>query len=313
MRDHSNRRKVGAGLLVLALLVTFGVSAAAAAPLSPIKVLVTNDDGVSAPGIDALVEELRTRSDFNLTVIAPAANSSGTGENRTATIQVNDATTASGYAAKAVTGFPGDTTLWGILEEMKANPPDLVVSGINFGQNLSAEVIPLSGTVGAATWAARLGIPAFAVSAGFGSPVNYGQAAKYTADLVEKFRTSGGFRKKMKEKDPSGSNFFRGLVLNINVPTCTTGSVRGARVVAVGRSSNFTSYTLLSGTAVTQVWEAVVTSGTPFTTDCASTVDPVYTDLDGFNNGFATVTPLDAERNAVGRRIKQFKFVEKLF
>lgn len=309
---------------VLVLVATFGASVAAAAPISPLKVLVTNDDGVGAPGIDALVEELRLNPDLEITVIAPAANASGTGENRTAppaTIQVTDATTASGYPAKAVTtsllsnttGYPGDTVLWGVLQEMQADPPDLVLSGINSGQNLSADIIPISGTVGAATWGARLGIPAFAVSAGIPGTPNYAQAAQFTANLVEKFRKSGGFQKKMKEKDPSGDSFFRGLVLNINVPTCPTGSVRGARVVAVGRLSNFTGYTLLSGTAVTEVWEAVAVNGNAFTTNCESTVDSVYTDLEAFNNGFATVTPLNAERNVVGRRIKQFRFAEKLF
>src|SRR5690606_17756374 len=98
-----------------------------------------------------------------------------------------------------------------------------IVSGINNGQNLSAEVIPLSGTVGAASFAARHGIPAIAISAGLGASPNFADAATYTANLVELIRTKPGFRKKMFEKDAP----FRGLILNVNFPTCSTGSVRG--------------------------------------------------------------------------------------
>lgn len=286
--------------------------AAAIAPASAqtLKVLVTNDDGVKAAGIDVLVQALAANPNLDITVIAPANNSSGTGENRTTTaIGVFAGTTASSFPATVVNGFPGDTTLFGILQQMQADPPDLVVSGINNGQNLSAEIIPLSGTVGAATWAARLGIPAFAVSAGLGASPNYAQAAQYTADLVEYFRVKKGFQKKMHEKEPP----FRGIVLNINFPTCTSGSVRGLKVVPVGRATQFTAYTLQGSSGGVDTWKPTIVTGNAFTTDCTSTVEDVGTDLEAFNNGFATVTPLDAERNSTGRKVKDFKFTAKFF
>lgn len=293
-----------AALLALLLLI------AAPAAAQNLKVLITNDDGVSAPGIDALVNELAANPNLDLTVIAPAANSSGTGENRTTTqIGVFAGTTASNFPATVVNGFPGDTTLFGILQAMQADPPDLVVSGINQGQNLSAEVIPLSGTVGAATWAARLGIPAFAFSAGLGASPNYADAATYAGALVERFRVKKGFRKKMLEKDAP----FRGLVLNVNVPTCTAGAVRGVRVVPVGRAQVFTNYTLQSDVGGLQTWKPTIVSGNPFVSDCTSTVEDVGSDLAAFNNGFIAVTPLDAERNSTGRKVRDFKFVAKLF
>jgi len=294
-------------------LVCAGLLAAViAAPASAqtLKVLVTNDDGLSAPGIDVLVNALAANTNLDLTVIAPANNSSGTGENRTTTqIGVVAGTTASGFPALAVNGYPGDTTLFGILQEMQGDPPDLVVSGVNNGQNLSAEIIPLSGTVGAATWAARLGVPAFAVSAGLGASPNYAQAASYTADLVEFFRVKKGFRNKMREKDPP----FRGLVLNINFPTCSAGSVRGVKVVPVGRGQAFTGYALLSSMGGVETWQPTIVAGNPLTADCTSTVEEVGTDLEAFNHGFATVTPLDAERNSTGRKVRDFKFAAKFF
>ena len=300
-------RKIRCAVSVAALVVVAAVTSASAQNL---KVLVTNDDGVSAAGIDVLVNTLAANSNLDITVIAPAVNSSGTGENRTTTtIGVFAGTTASGFPATVVNGFPGDTTLFGILQQMQADPPDLVVSGVNNGQNLSAEIIPLSGTVGAATWAARLGIPAFAVSAGLGASPNYAQAAQYAADLVEYFRIKKGFRKKMHEKDAP----FRGLILNINFPTCTAGSVRGVRVVPVGRGTVFTAYTLQGSSGGVDTWKPTIVSGNPFVSDCTSTLEDVGTDIAAFNAGFATVTPLDPERNSTGRKVKDFKFAAKLF
>ena len=290
----------------------FVLAAGHVASAQVLRVLVTNDDGIAAAGIDALVEALVTNPNLELHIIAPAANSSGTGESRTnppATIQVTAATTLSGRAAKSVAGFPGDTALWGIIQDLAGTPPDLVVSGINFGQNLSAEIIPVSGTVGAATWAARLGIPAIAVSAGLAASPNYAQAAVYAARLVEEFRVRHIFRKKMVERDPP----FRGVVLNVNFPTCATGTVRGVRVVAVGRSSNVTAYTLVSDIAGVQTWLATLQNGNFLATDCTATSGDPLTDLEGFNHGFATVTPLDPERNSTGRRVREFRFLERFF
>ena len=303
------RRLTGRLGLIAVLLALQCMSAHA----QTLKVLVTNDDGIAAPGIDALVVALDANPNIDLTVIAPAANSSGSGENRTTTtIGVFAGTTASGFVGKAVNGFPGDTTTFGLLQEMQANPPDLVVSGINQGQNLSAEIIPVSGTVGAASWAARLGVPAFAVSAGFGpsfGPSDYTDAAQFTADLVEVFRTKKGFRKKMHEKEAP----YRGVVLNINFPTCAVGSVRGVRVVPVARLGVYSGYSLVSDIGGVQTWQPSIVTGNAFTNDCTSTLEEVGSDLEAFNNGFATVTPLDPERNATGRKLKDFKFTEKLF
>jgi 5'/3'-nucleotidase len=298
---------IGRAAAVAAVLC---IAVAGAASAQPLKVLVTNDDGISAAGIDVLVNTLAANPNLDITVIAPAMNSSGTGENRTTTtIGVFAGTTASGYPATVVNGFPGDTTQFGILEQMAGDPPDLVVSGVNNGQNLCAEIIPISGTVGAATWAARLGVPAFAVSAGLGASPNYAQAAQYAADLVEYFRVKKGFRKKMHEKEAP----FRGIVLNINFPTCTAGAVRGLKVVPVGRAQPFTAYTLQGSSGGVDTWKPTIGTGNPGLSDCTSTVEDVGTDLEAFNAGFATVTPLDPERNSTGRKVKDFKFAAKLF
>jgi 5'/3'-nucleotidase len=77
-----------------------------------LRVLVTNDDGVGAAGIDALVEALQTL-ELDITVVAPATEQSGQGGKVTdGPLTVTDTTTASGFPAKAVAGFPADTVIW---------------------------------------------------------------------------------------------------------------------------------------------------------------------------------------------------------
>ena len=304
---HGNRMGIWIELLGLAVVAPTVASAAA----GPMKVLVTNDDGYNAAGIDALVNKLITNTNLDVVVVAPQNNSSGTGENRTAgAIGVYAGTTASNYPVTIVQGFPGDAALFAILEEYASDPPALVVSGINNGQNLGAEIIPVSGTVGAASWAARHGIPAIAISAGFvtvGSP-NYADAADYTAALVEYLRTKKGFYKKMFEKEAP----FRGLVLNVNFPSCTAGAVRGVVLVPVGRITTYTGYTLTGNILGIDQWTPSTSVVSPFTVDCTSTLVDPATDVEAFSNGFATITPLTPERNVTGRKLKQFKKAAEL-
>jgi 5'/3'-nucleotidase len=305
---------------LLLAMVTFSVVplTAGAATQTTLNVMVTNDDGVAADGIDALVEALRANPNLNVTVIAPATNQSGKGDAFTTTSDLTSAavTTKSGFTATAVGGSatggtPADTVLFGFKQGLPA-PPNLVVSGINFGQNI-AEAVPISGTVGAALWAARLGVPAFAFSAGLvtsgtGSP-NFADAAKYAARLVEEFRKKKPFQKKMVEKDPP----HYGMVLNINFPTCASGSVRGVKVVPIGRITNVTGYTLASESGGVQTWTPSVQTGDLLASDCNSTLATPTTDLEGMNNGFATVTPLSADLTVSGLKLKDYTFVEKLW
>ena len=114
---------------------------------NPLEVLVSNDDGFDAAGIDAVVEALRVLPGVHVTVSAPATNQSGAGSKFTnGSVTETDVTTASGYPAWSVAGFPVDAVRYA-LRTRHLNP-DLVVSGSNFGQNIGVAV-PLSGTVGA--------------------------------------------------------------------------------------------------------------------------------------------------------------------
>jgi 5'-nucleotidase len=191
-----------------------------AANVEPLRVLVTNDDGVDAPGIDALVEALRELPDTDITVVAPAKNQSGTGGKTTqgAAPAVTDATTKSGYPAKAVAGFPADTIVWAIDRNGIDFTPDVVLSGVNFGQNLGSTV-DISGTVGAARAAAQRGIPALAVSAGLAEQPAYDIGAREAVAWLTANRAAFGRGK--------------ATVTNLNIPTCPAGTPRKVVVVPV--------------------------------------------------------------------------------
>lgn len=307
VRDNTGMRTPS---LALSLVLLAAATAAAAAPLSPMRVLVTNDDGVGAPGIDALVQQLAANPNLQVTVIAPATNQSGTGDSfNTGPIDVTPSSTAGAFPATAVstpanTGRPADTVLYGILQALP-QPPDLVVSGINSGQNVG-ELVNLSGTVGAALWAARLGVPAIAVSHGFAftTAAQFTESAIYTAGLVERFRLSRGFRAKLTTR--SGARFA--LVLNVNFPVCTSGGTRGVKLVPTGRIAQVTGYTLSGSMGNTQTFTPTVATVNPFVGNCASAVTDPQTDVEGLANGWATITPLNADLT-LSQKIRSFRFL----
>jgi 5'-nucleotidase len=129
------------------------------------QILLTNDDGIRSPGLWAAAEAL-SKLGF-VTVAAPRDQSSGMGRSlpgtsegtiQTETVCVNDKE----WTVHSVSGSPAQAVLHGLLEIMQ-KPPDLVVSGINYGENVGTGVT-ISGTVGAALEAASHGIPALAMS-----------------------------------------------------------------------------------------------------------------------------------------------------
>jgi 5'/3'-nucleotidase SurE len=290
---------------VVALFSAFApLATASAAPLLPLRVLVTNDDGVGAPGIDALVQALSQNPALEITVIAPATNQSGTGDSfNTGPINVFPSSTAGAFPATAVAGFPSDTVFYGVTYAMPV-PPDLVVSGINQGQNVG-DLTELSGTVGAGLTAARFHIPAIAVSTAIGAGIDYTEAASYVAELVERFRTSRSLRTKMSPpKEPTA------LVVNVNFPTCSSGgSTNGVVLVPLGQLTTITGYTPGAGTLVVPT----VQNTNPFVIDCQVPSNGEFAnDLDALKAGYATVTPLGANLGGVTRRLKSFRFLEKI-
>lgn len=158
-------------------------SEAVAGDGEPLRILVTNDDSYEAEGIDALVEGLLTLDAIEVEVVAPLDEQSGQGGRSTVgDLEVTDVELASGYEARAVDGFPADSVRVAVDE--LGIEPDLVVSGINSGQNLGP-LVDVSGTVGAARAAVARDIPALATCQGIGDDFDYDEAVPLIVAWVE--------------------------------------------------------------------------------------------------------------------------------
>ena len=228
-----------------------------------LHILVTNDDGVGAPGIDAVVQALRALPATEVTVVAPATNESGTGSRTTpGALQVARATTASGYAATSVNGYPVDTIIWAVDDHGIPTRPDLVVSGVNNGANLGP-LAGVSGTVGAARAAFGRGIPALAASQG----VDDGLSPDYSAGAAQVVTWVQSHRAAL-VGHTYGSAALSG---NLNVPTCPGGRIRGP--VSAPLATSFGGLNIA-------------------TVDCSSTATSYSDDAHAFVLGYAVIAPL---------------------
>ena len=124
------------------------------------RILLTNDDGVNAPGLELLERIARLFSD-DIWIVAPSEEQSGAGHSLTLTVPVR--LRKLGEQRFCVTGTPTDAVMMGLAWIMKDNPPDLILSGVNRGANLGEDVT-YSGTVSAAMEGALAGIRSIALS-----------------------------------------------------------------------------------------------------------------------------------------------------
>jgi 5'-nucleotidase len=177
------------------------------------KILVSNDDGFLAPGIKMLAKVLAEIADVK--VVAPDRNRSGASNSLTLDNCLRTATHENGFVS--VNGTPTDCVhlaVTGLLQEM----PDMVVSGINEGSNLSDDVL-YSGTVAAATEGRFLGLPAVAVSLAGPKCEHYDTAAEVAKLIVLKL-----------VKDP----LPRDTILNVNIPDLAFADLKGFQVTRLG-------------------------------------------------------------------------------
>lgn len=177
------------------------------------KILISNDDGYLAPGIVALADALRPHAD--ITVVAPDSNRSGASNALTLDRPLSVSRADNGFYF--VNGTPSDCVHIALTALMK-EAPDLVVSGINQGQNMGDDTL-YSGTVAAATEAYLFGIPAIAfsqVDKGWGKLAD---AAKVAAEMVLR-----GF-----------PNLAKPYLLNVNIPNLDYAAIQGVRAARLGK------------------------------------------------------------------------------
>jgi 5'-nucleotidase len=250
--------------LVLGALVWLAPSA----PLAQAgyRILITNDDGVRAPGLLALAQALKAVGDVS--IVAPADNQSGKGHSISITdpVYVDKVSLPGGIEALGVTATPAtsvEIALLAILPER----PNLVVSGINRGYNLGMTAY-VSGTVGAAREGVLHGLPAIAASMDVGDGVaDYTAAAGVAATVAALVKAQG---------------LAPGVFLNVNIPA---GAPKGIRVATQSRlmgEETWVEHTNPRGRKY--YWNSYRDSET----------DVEGTDVWTVAHGFAAVTPLRA-------------------
>ncbi|HSD62263.1 MAG TPA: 5'/3'-nucleotidase SurE, partial [Ignavibacteriaceae bacterium] len=183
------------------------------------KILVTNDDGIEAPGIAALAKSLGEIGE--VTIVAPLKEQSAVGHAITMQLplRVTEYKKNGEFFGYAVSGTPADCVKIGI-RNLIGEPPDLVVSGINHGSNTAINII-YSGTVSAAREAAIMDIPAMAVSVTNHDASDFRFAAKLSRLLAEKL---------------AGKDLPLGTLLNVNVPDIPEEEIAGIKLTRQGKS-----------------------------------------------------------------------------
>ena len=240
-------------------------------------ILVTNDDGVLAPGLLALVLEMRKLG--KVSILAPDRNWSGGGHVKTLdnALRVKEVRLADGTQAFASDGAPSDCVALATLGYFK-EPIDLVVSGINAGANLGHDVT-YSGTVTAAMEAVIAGVPGIAVSLetveGYIGDIDYAPAAQIAGKIVQQVIENG---------------LAHEVLLNVNVPLLSEEKIRGIKITRQGLRVYHS-----------RLDERIDPRGRPYYWiggDAPTGVPERGTDVGALAEGFVSVSPLQLDLTA---------------
>ena len=255
-------------LLALLLCSWVFVPVGAQQPPPPYRILISNDDGVRAPGLAAVAQILQAIG--QVSIVAPSENQSGKGHSIVTTEPIlrEDITLPNGLKAIGLSATPATTVNVAIRNILKPLP-DLVVSGINRGYNLGYTAY-LSGTVGAAREAAMHGVPAIATSLAEENAIrNYGSAAEEVLGVARRVKQYG-----------LPPNTF----LNVNIPVPPAGGYRGYRITtqAMQKTGEERFAEMAHPSGRTVYWNVYKEGGT----------GPEGTDVRAVEEGYVSVTPM---------------------
>ena len=229
------------------------------------RILLSNDDGYFAPGLEALAQAVARHAD--VTVVAPERDRSGASNSLTLDRPLSVRRAPNGFLF--VNGTPTDCVhlaVTGLLDEL----PDMVISGINDGANMGDDTI-YSGTVAAATEGFLLGIPSIAISIASKTAVHLETACDVAVDLVRRHAQA-----------PAGA-----WLLNVNVPDVPRERLKGALVTRLGRRHKAeNTITMKSPRGETVYW--VGAAG-------AAADNGAGTDFHAVDQGHVSVTPLQID------------------
>lgn len=189
------------------------------------RILITNDDGIEAPGLAALRDIAGQLSD-DVWTVAPESNHSGAGHSLSLRDPIR--MRAIDERTYAVSGTPTDCVIMAVRRVLHDNRPDLILSGVNMGQNL-AEDVTYSGTIAAAFEGTLVGIRSIALSqsVGFreGRAPEWQTSRRHAPALIEKLLTI---------------DWPTGVLMNVNFPDRTPDDVEGTRITNQGRRDQTT-------------------------------------------------------------------------
>ena len=184
------------------------------------RILITNDDGIHSPGLTVL-EEIAHKLSKDVWIVAPETDQSGVSHS----LSLNDPLRLRevGPQRFAVKGTPTDCVIMGVRHIVMEKRPDLVLSGVNRGQNVAEDVV-YSGTIAGAMEGTIMGVPSFALSQAYGvetkSNPHWDTALYHAPDLI---------RGVLEEGMP------RDVLVNINFPDCSPHEVQGVSVTSQGK------------------------------------------------------------------------------
>ncbi len=181
------------------------------------RILVTNDDGINAPGLEALIEIAHQLSK-DVWVVAPEFNQSGAGHSLSITKPIRMREVSANKVA--IEGTPTDCVLFAVKHLLKDRKPDIVLSGVNRGTNM-ADDVTYSGTIAGAMEGCLLGLPSIAFSQAFAydHPIKWATATAFGAEVARKALVAG---------------WPRNVFVNVNFPDVAAASVKGIRVTRQG-------------------------------------------------------------------------------
>jgi len=247
-------------------------------------VLISNDDGIAAHGIEVLIDAISSLPGFRVTVVAPHDQQSASSHSLTLTspLRILDA----GPGRYAVTGTPTDSVLVAMEKILRSDRPDYVMSGINHGPNMGEDVL-YSGTVAAAMEGTMFNVPSYAFSLAAWHPTDFSGAKAFLQASI---------------RDILAFPLQEGTLLNINIPDGPPAGIRGIKVTRLG----------------TRVYQDVITDqvdphGKPYFWIGGS--GPTWTREEGTDHaacddGYVSLTPLQVDLTHYGMH-DQMKTLER--
>ena len=235
-----------------------------------LRILVTNDDGINAPGLKA-AEKIAKKISSDVWIVAPEEEQSGSSHSLSLAnpIRLREL----GKRKFAVKGTPSDCVMMAVRHILDGEIPDLVISGVNRGQNI-ADDVTYSGTIAAAMEGTQLGIPSIALSQAFGfgghSNVKWATAEHYAPGIIEDLLEAG---------------WPADVLVNINFPDVAARSVKGIQVTKQGKRDQ----------SLVRVEERIDARNNPYYWlgfERILSNPPKGTDLRAIYEGYVSVTPL---------------------